>query len=355
MAKKLPPRLFLRGEVYYVKFWNGKRDDISSLRTKNLLEAQARFSGWLEARNNDLVHSDDPKFKFCSEHHYKQEVVELGFASGDRYPSLNRNLNEYFGEKHLSEISREDGQTYTKLRLAGKIGNHSAKSGTCRRELQHFRTIIAFMRKKVEPKELRIKEEICPYVDLPPKSPPKELIFSEEELNKLCKWNFSRVDRFVWLARYTAARKTVLLHLKKSQVDLETKIIDLQPIGKRTTKQKRNPKIPIDPKLYDYLVECFRIDEKPKDIFYRNQKIGSAKSEYVLGDHPKNIDGDLTNLLMQHQIHSGSAHTFRHSWATHKVMKGIPIDKVAKFMGDTVKTVRENYEHLSPDYLRDVF
>jgi hypothetical protein len=36
-------------------------------------------------------------------------------------------------------------------------------------------------------------------------------------------------------------------------------------------------------------------------------------------------------------------------------MKGIPIDKVAKFMGDTVKTVRENYEHLSPDYLRDVF
>ena len=107
--------------------------------------------------------------------------------------------------------------------------------------------------------------------------------------------------------------------------------------------------------MYDYLVECFRIYEKPKDIFYHNQKIGSAISENVLGDHPKNIDGDLNYHLLQHQIHSGSSHTFRHSWATHKVMKGIPIDKVENFMGDTVKTVRENYEHLLPDYLRDAF
>ena len=58
---------------------------------------------------------------------------------------------------------------------------------------------------------------------------------------------------------------------------------------------------------------------------------------------------------MQHQIHYGSAHTFRHNWATHRVKKGIPVDKVAKFMGDTVKTVRENYEHLLPDYLTDIF
>jgi len=59
---------------------------------------------------------------------------------------------------------------------------------------------------------------------------------------------------------------------------LKTKIIDLQPIAKRTFKQKHNPKILIDPKLYDYLVECFRIDRKPKDIFYRNQKTGYATS-----------------------------------------------------------------------------
>ena len=136
---------------------------------------------------------------------------------------------------------------------------------------------------------------------------------------------------------------------------METKIVNLQPIRQIATKQKHNPKIPIDPKLYVSLVEGFSIEKKLKDIFYRNQKIGSAPSEYVLGDHPKNTDVDLTNLLMQHQIHYSSAHMFWHSWAMPRVKKGILIDKVAKFMGDTVKTVRENYEHLLPDYLTDIF
>lgn len=354
MAKKLPPRLGDIDGNYHVFFSEKGRSRKQSLWTKNLLEAQARFSGWLEARNNDLVYSDDPKFKFCVEHHYKQEVIPH-FVTAERYVSLNKNLNLYFGEKYLTEITREDGKTYTKLRLAGKIGNCKAASGTCRRELQHFRAIIKFMMERVEPKELRIDNKIKPHIDLPPKSPAKDIVFSVEELDRICKWQFNRVDRFVWLARYTAARKDVLLNLKKEQINWERSLIDLQPIGKRTSKQKRNPKIPIDPKLHDYLVECFRIDEKPRDIFYRNQKIGSEKSEYVLGDFPKNIDGDLKRLLMECQIHEGSAHTFRHSWATHKISNGISIEKVAKFMGDTEKTVRENYEHLSPDYLRDVF
>ncbi len=30
----------------------------------------------------------------------------------------------------------------------------------------------------------------------------------------------------------------------------------------------------------------------------------------------------------------------------------VPVKTIADFMGDTEKTVRENYLHLSPDYLR---
>jgi integrase len=354
MAKKLPPRLELREQVYYVNFWNGKRAVRSSLRTKNLLEAQTRFSGWLEARNNDIVHSDDPKFKFCIQHFMDQQVLAQEYNSANRYVAFQNNLNDYFGEKHISEITRKDGKNYVEQRSKGMIGNNRAASGTIKRELQTFRATLNFMRDKVEPKELRIKQEIIPYVDMPPDSPPRDRVLSQDELDRILTWKFNRVDRFVWLATYTAGRKTVLLNMKKSQVDLETKTIKLNPDGWAKTI-KRNPTIPIDPKLYDYLIECFRIDETPKDVFYRNEKLGTETSEYVLGDFPKNIDGDLNRLLMQNQIHNVSAHTFRHTWATHKVSKGIPIDKVAKFMGDTEKTVRENYEHLSPDYLRDVF
>ena len=40
-----------------------------------------------------------------------------------------------------------------------------------------------------------------------------------------------------------------------------------------------------------------------------------------------------------------------HTWATNKIMAGANIKDVAEFMGDTEKPVRDNYEHLAPNYL----
>jgi hypothetical protein len=36
------------------------------------------------------------------------------------------------------------------------------------------------------------------------------------------------------------------------------------------------------------------------------------------------------------------------------LVRGVPIEKLAKFMGDTVETVRKNYGYLAPDYLDNV-
>ena len=44
-------------------------------------------------------------------------------------------------------------------------------------------------------------------------------------------------------------------------------------------------------------------------------------------------------------------HTFRHTRATNKIMVGENIKDVAEFIGDTQKAVRDNYEHLAPNYL----
>ena len=47
-----------------------------------------------------------------------------------------------------------------------------------------------------------------------------------------------------------------------------------------------------------------------------------------------------------------SAHVFRHTWASHSAEDGLDMKIIAAFLGDTMKTVEENYMHLSPDYLR---
>ena len=48
----------------------------------------------------------------------------------------------------------------------------------------------------------------------------------------------------------------------------------------------------------------------------------------------------------------GTAHKFRHTWASHAAMRGISMEEIAGVLGDTIKTVEKNYLHLSPDYLR---
>ena len=35
-------------------------------------------------------------------------------------------------------------------------------------------------------------------------------------------------------------------------------------------------------------------------------------------------------------------------------MRGVSLTKVAAMLGDKIKTVEENYQHLTPDYLDDV-
>ena len=44
---------------------------------------------------------------------------------------------------------------------------------------------------------------------------------------------------------------------------------------------------------------------------------------------------------------------FCHTWATRAAEDGVPMKTIADFMGDTEETVKKNYLHLSPDYLKE--
>ena len=78
-----------------------------------------------------------------------------------------------------------------------------------------------------------------------------------------------------------------------------------------------------------------------------------AINDYVL-DKPSSLYEAVRSLGQSLNIDDLHPHVFRHTWATRAITRGVPIEKVAKFMGDTVETVRKNYEHLAPDYLDDV-
>ena len=52
-------------------------------------------------------------------------------------------------------------------------------------------------------------------------------------------------------------------------------------------------------------------------------------------------------------IPRGTPHVLRHSAASHMVMAGVPIEQVARFLGDTIEMVEKVYGKWAPDYLSD--
>ena len=341
-----PPRLQQRNEHWYVAYTKDGRSKRDSLRTTDLQTAEVRFQGWLKERRLHIEVQDNP---------YIEDVLELWMdqwitgrmLSESRYPSVCKNLNAYFGKMRVSEIEREHSRTYCQLRQDGKIGTSKASNSTVRLELQRLRAALRFMMERVEPKEQRLPQSAIPYVELPHASPPRNRVLSKDEIQLLRETcpnlvikgsnRMSRIGRFVMLALETAQRKTAICELTWGQVKFDVNQIHFNPEGRRQTQKKR-PTVPISPVLRPVLERAF--EERIND--------------YVI-DHDRGVWEPLKKLASDLGIDGLHPHVFRHTWATHAVMRGVPMKKVAMFLGDREKTVIETYQHLAPDYLEDVF
>ncbi len=351
-----PPRIGTEPNgKYYVYYSEGRRSRKLSLWTKNLATAEARFQRWLDSHNLDTTFELDPTIERCLNLWYAQ-WIEGRMITADpkcnRYIAVINNLKSYFGDLRVSETKREHSKEYIRLRKTGVIGVCPAANGTIRLELQRLRACFRHMVERVEPREQRLTLDQIPYVELPPESLPRERVLDEDEvaiIREVCpdlvltgqgrrpSNRLSRVGRFAMIALETAQRKTAILELKWDQVDLENNKIHFNPEGRTQTNKKR-PTVPISPILRPVL-------ERAKE---------EAHNAYVL-DKTTQIDSALKTLAHNLDIPGLHAHVFRHTWATRAVTRGVPLIKVALFLGDTIKTVEKNYAHLQPDYLEDVF
>ena len=335
---------------WYVSFRENGRSKRVSLRTTDQEIATLRFSGWLKDHKIFTEVVQDPTVRVCLDL-WMSQWVEGRMLSEVRYPSIVNNLNAYFGWMPVSHIEREDSKKYIELRKNGLVGYSKAASGTIRGELQRLRACLRFMNERVEPREQRIPHDLIPYIELPPPSPPRDRVLTEDEVQLLrdtCSNHvingrgrrpsnrMSRVGRFVMLAMETAQRKTAIEQLRWDQVSIERNQIQFNPQG-RLQSIKRRPALSISPMLKPVL-------ERAKS---------EAINDYVL-DKPSSLYEAVRSLGQSLNIDDLHPHVFRHTWATRAITRGVPIEKVAKFMGDTVDTVRKNYEHLAPDYLDDV-
>lgn len=274
-------------------------------------------------------------------------------------------LDEYWREHVVPHVIDKERISYAIAALKAGLGAIPTRSlskadinayrarrgisdGSLRRELG---TLVAAINHAV--RERRISRDDAPTIWLPPKPEPKDRWLTYDEADRLLMvarlrpeihsdrakgaTRLPRVYRFIVLALATWSRKTALLELRRSQVDLVRKVINLNPPGRVQTR-KRRPVLPIADMAFDDIKRmCLDADRDGL--------------EHLL-DHPGSIRKAFDTAVEDAGLEGVTPHTLRHTGATWAAQEGVSLFDIAGVLGDSLTTVQANYLHHCPDHLR---
>ena len=345
------PWLDVRGGVYYVNWYRPPADPKTkgrterlSLRTRDAAEAKARYLAFLAegdgiftpvAVNNEISVAHALKA-------YYTEHVTGKSADPVRQENAIRHLTAWFGDVSLASIDIPACRGYAEARRTGAIGGGARHKGdrakgsnsTIRRELNVLQAAANHaLRWK------RITTDKMPTFELPREDEVDEEVMWLTKRETL--WLMRRAEGylkvFIMLAYYTGSRRAAIETLRLDQIDLERNRINLSKPGERKTK-KRRPIVPIFWRARPYAA--------------RAVEAAKAKGRTTL--FPPDIDfyRPFSRLCEAGGFpEKGFPHVLRHSRATHMLMDSKSIYRVAKLLGDTVRTVENRYGHASVEFL----
>lgn len=265
---------------------------------------------------------------------YYMENKGLSAESSDDLIRMTKNFKHLMGKKKLRELTPDHFNAYISGRRKGSFGGLQARStGTTRRELVHLKTAINYCErsKLVNPMDV-------PYIPLPPKPAPRERWLDKKEIKALKQAvkSFSRADTFVRIALATGGRKRAIETLTWKQVNFETNMITFAD-GSVETNKKR-PTVPMQSGLREYLEQLYTI----QDVI---------NNEGFVLENDKSVRATILAAARRAGIKGVSPHVFRHTWATHASMNGVPLNEIARILGDSIVTVEKVYAKFQPGYL----
>ncbi len=136
----------------------------------------------------------------------------------------------------------------------------------------------------------------------------------------------------------TAARPSALLELTWDRVDLDAKVVNLNPVGRIQTA-KRRPRVPINDMAVAALEEAYKARQSIWVIEHGAERIGSIKKGFLAASNRCGI--------------KVTPYSLRHTAAVWMAEEGVPMSEIAQFMGhDDDRTTSRHYARFSPGYLR---
>jgi integrase len=293
---------------------------LRSTGTEDRAEAELFFGRWLLDRG--ITSGPDPTVAEILGIYGSQHAPRT--AAPARIAIAVTRLNEWWGDCIVSAVTAAACERYVRHR------SRAVSIGTVRRELG---VLQAALRHCVASGVI----PVAPPVKLPRSPPGRDRWLSRDEVARLL-WEARRDTRarlhlplFILIALYTGARRSAILGLTWSQVDLEQDRIDFNEPGRPRTN-KRRAIIPIPRRLRTFLV--LARDRSHTDRVF----------------HVTNIGRSFTTAARRAGLPALTMHVLRHTVGTWLAQAGVPLWEVAGWLGHTMARTTELYAHHHPDH-----
>jgi integrase len=327
------PRLrFLkkRGNYYIVWTENGRSRERST-GTANCKLAETALADFLHVRARDAG-PREPKEVLVTD-----VLADYGEERGNetaapwRIAAAIKVLAPFWEGKTVTDVNRETCRKYVTVR--------GRAAGTTRRELGVLRAAINHSHRSG-----RLIRTVP--VELPEGAMPRERWLTKPEAASLLKAALLEprvrlhLPLFILLGLRTGQRKSAILTLRWSQVDLGPRpTIDFNSPGDRRSN-KRKARQPISRKLVGHLRRAKR----------RGTDIGFVVNEN--GARLKDIKRGFMSACKRAGLNDVTPHVLRHTCATWLMQRGVSLWEAAGFLQMSPETLQRVYGHHCPDHLR---
>lgn len=327
-------KLYKRGKYYYFKpCINGKQRWVNT-HEENHLKAKLFAEDYLhEKRHSTVKVSGKYDFNtmlwpdFCDKF---MEYSKFNKSAPEADIRVIRAINNNLNIKYFKELNADKIRKYISIRK----NKDKLKDNSLNRDLHSIKSMWKFATTELFE---NVKNEASFVKEISTEKITKTKYFTEEEIAKiLTKCESKRITTVCYLMLYLGLRLKEACLLEWKDVLFDKDSVRIYP--HKTKKSNPNPTvIPMNTKLKNYLKTI------PND------------SDYVVGENMNSRQalGSLSATISKYlkRLHiEGTAHTCRHTFISHLIMKGIDGSVVMRWARINNPEILQIYLHLSPKY-----
>ena len=242
-------------------------------------------------------------------------------------------LLEFFDPKRdVATLTPKDIRAYRAKRLRDGVSD-----STIRRELGVLKSACNFAAEEE-------KIEAVPVWKLPPEGVPREVWFSEDQVEKILEQPMSDTMRLaIYLALGTGARREAIVTLPVGRVDLAGGFVDFRDPRKPVTRKRR-----VKTKASAWLLPLLA-----------KACAGKSPSELVIGGNPKTpkhnmrrISDEFSRTLKALDLYEKGVglHSLRKTFINWAFLNGAKSAEVSAATGDNIATLEKHYVRMTAQH-----